>query len=257
MALAESHPQARLFKGNSFSAMIRYFFQDYILERYVDWESGECSFDGEEFVAFIKWAAEHSDGADSEEIPVETFLDTMPEERLLDIMAGVDDVGCLLRYRTYFGEEVTEVGYPTAGGEASHHGTLVNQLGIVAASDKKEGAWQFIESFLSRENGIYTFLPARQDRIEEDAVKLAEEGVRFYLPDGTEEKYSIIVEEDLEKMYAVIDGADFTPREGIREDIVNIIVEEMSPCLSGVKSYEEAAVIVQNRVKNMVQEEIR
>ncbi len=68
------------------------------------------------------------------------------------------------------------------------------------------------------------------------------------------EDYDCIPEEDLEQIYAIIDKADFTPREGIREEIINIIVEEMSPCLSGAREYEDAADIVQNRVKNMVQE---
>lgn len=87
-------------------------------------------------------------------------------------------------------------------------------------------------------------------------MKRAEEKMYYYLSDGERRKHDAITEEDLERTYAVIDGVDFAPREGIREDIVNIIVEEMSPCLSGVKSYETAAV-VQNRVRNMVQEEIR
>lgn len=47
---------------------------------------------------------------------------------------------------------------------------------------------------------------------------------------------------------------DFTSGGGIREEIINIIVEEVSPCLNGAREYEEAAAIVQNRVRNMVQE---
>ena len=88
-------------------------------------------------------------------------------------------------------------------------------------------------------------------------MKRTEAKMHYYLSDGEWAEHRAITKEDLEKIYAIIDGADFTPREGIREDIVNIIVEEMSPCLSGAKSYEEAAAIVQNRVKNMAQEEIR
>lgn len=252
MAFAERFSQARLFQNNSFSAMIKEFFRDYILERFIDWERGECSFDGEEFPAFIKWAAEHSDGLDNEMPPMEALLGTMPKERLLDISAFVGDGQTIMNYRVYFGEEVTAIGYPTVGGEAVHHGTAVNPLGIVAASGKKDGAWQFIEAFLSRENGNYTFLPARQDRMEENLAKLAQDGQGFFLPDGTKADYRELTKEELEKVYAVIDKADFTPREGIRDAILNIIVEEMSPCLAGTKTYEEAADIVQNRVKNML-----
>ncbi len=254
MAFTESHPQARLFVNNSFSAMIEKFFRYYILERFIDWEKGECYFDGDEFIAFIKWAAEHSDGVDSELPPIESMSGTMPEERLLNIMANIGKPENLLCEKAYFGEEITAVGYPTAGGEAVHDGTVINQLGIVASSDKKEGAWYFIESFLARENGLYTSLPSRRDRLEEMVAKRAEMGNAFRLPDMTEETFDAITEDDLEQLYAIIDKADFAPMDGIRKEIINIIVEEMSPCLSGTRAYEDAADIVQNRVRNMVQE---
>ncbi len=161
MAFAESHPDAQLFKNNTFSAMIKTFFRDYILEQFVDWENRECYFDGEEFISFIKWVAEHSDGVDSEESFVEDRSEAMPENHLLSIMTEISTPQSLLLSRSHFGEEVVVVGYPTARGEAVYHGTAVNQLGIVAASDKKEAAWQFIESFLARKNGHYMIVPSR------------------------------------------------------------------------------------------------
>ena len=97
-------------------------------------------------------------------------------------------------------------------------------------------------------------IPARKDRLEEMIAKAVEEGECFFLLDGTKETFDVITEEELEQIYAIIDRADFTPREGIREEIINIIVEEVSLCLNGAREYEEAADIVQNRVRNMVQE---
>ena len=94
-------------------------------------------------------------------------------------------------------------------------------------------------------------IPARKDRLEEMVAKAVEEGECFFLLDGTKETFDVITEEELEQIYAIIDRADFTPREGIREEI---IVEEVSLCLNGAREYEEAADIVQNRVRNMVQE---
>ena len=62
--------------------------------------------------------------------------------------------------------------------------------------------------------------------------------------------------EQMEQVYEVIATADFTLRDSIRTDILDIIVEEMSPCLTGNKTYEQAAAVVQNRVQNMVRESI-
>ena len=263
MALAEDNPQAELFLHNNFTLMVRELFRDYILGQYVDWENGECSFDGEEFLSFIRWVAEHSDAADSGEVPVEAWIGTMPKERLLSIWSSVISLEHLLYERAYFGEEVTAVGYPAADGSVSHRGTAINHLGIVAASKQKEGAWQFIESFLSREDGAYTFLPARIDRLEEMAdALLPEEGtesvemkIHIRIPDGADESYAGMDREELDAVFAIIEAADYTPVREKEEQVIDIILEEMAPCLTGAKSYQEAASIVQNRVKLLLQEE--
>lgn len=262
MALAEDNPQAELFLHNNFTLMVQELFRDYILGEYVDWENGECSFDGEEFLSFIRWVAEHSDAADSGEVPMEARIGTMPKERLLSIWSQVLSLDHLLYERAYFGEEVTAVGYPTADGSVSHRGTAINHLGIVAASKQKEGAWQFIESFLSREDGAYTFLPARMDRLEEMAdALLPEEGtgpvemkIQIRIPDGADESYTGMDREELDAVFAVIEAADYTPVREKEEQVIDIILEEMSPCLTGAKTYQEAAAIVQNRVRVLLGE---
>ena len=263
MALARDNPQAELFLHNNFTLMIRELFRDYILGQYVDWENGECSFDGEEFLSFIQWVAEHSDASDSGEVPMEAWIGTMPGERLLSIWSSVYSLDHLLYERAYFGEAVTAVGYPTADGSVSHHGTAINHLGIVAASKQKEGAWQFIESFLSREDGAYTFLPARKDRLDEMAETLLQEEepdsnerkIHIRIPDGADEYYPGMTREEMDAILSVIESADYTPARDREERVIDIIVEEMSPCLTGAKPYREAAAIVQNRVRILVQEE--
>jgi formylmethanofuran dehydrogenase subunit E len=61
--------------------------------------------------------------------------------------------------------------------------------------------------------------------------------------------------EEMDAILSVIESADYTPARDREERVIDIIVEEMSPCLTGAKPYREAAAIVQNRVRILVQEE--
>lgn len=61
MELAERYPGAQLFRNPTFTSMVS-FFQQYICERFIDWNSGECSFDGEAFRELVRWMEGHSEG---------------------------------------------------------------------------------------------------------------------------------------------------------------------------------------------------
>lgn len=276
--LTEEYPQKELFYNAGISALVGKFFGSYILESYIDWKSGECSFDGEKFIAFMEWIAELTGGEDSEDVFFESMTGTMDKGRLLSVSAMVGTLEDILREEIFFQEKVTATGYPSADGTARHYSHPYNLIGIVADSGRKEGAWQFLEAFLTDSSIDYLFLPSRKSVLQEKAEYLMEpdyrldvngetllkkDGTPLIIPkitflgiaDGSVDVDYMTVEQ-MEQVYEVIATADFTLRDSIRTDILDIIVEEMSPCLTGNKTYEQAAAVVQNRVQNMVRESI-
>jgi len=284
ISFADSHPEARLFGNTTFTSVVSFFAED-ILERYIDWESGECSFDGEEFRFLAAWMKEHSDGFGCG-IPFafdEIWSDAViPEGQLLypnDLIYGIE---FLMPYELQFGEEITAIGYPTPDGRPYYVGVGKNTVGIPANSQNKEAAWQFVEAYLTRENQYFIGeMSSRRERLEKEAENKARidyeiwdgeivlykagehEGEpvmirKGWIPlEGESIPYYYMTQEQLDAVMEVIENADFTPRlGGLRREVISILLEELSPYIEGQKSLEECSRILQSRVQNLVQENL-
>lgn len=272
--LTESYPGRKL-NGRSFYRNLDTVCGAYIMERFVDREKGKCDFDSEEFCRLMVWLAEHS-GKGS---------DYYASEEVEDALIFVEEVGGITDYLgsiSRFGEEMTVMGYPSADGMPRHQAWTYNAIGITAKSQNKEGAWQFIEYFLSQgleETGLeQAYLPARRDLLEkllEEAmtpeyqtvngeVLLDEEGNPVekakweIVYDGGREviKYGCLSEEEAEGLLDLIEHTDFTPEGGLKSEVMTIIGEEMDSYFSGDKTMEDVAALIQNRVNTLVQENL-
>lgn len=91
--------------------------------------------------------------------------------------------------------------------------------------------------------------------LQEEEPDSNERKIHIRIPDGADEYYPGMTREEMDAILSVIESADYTPARDREERVIDIIVEEMSPCLTGAKPYREAAAIVQNRVRILVQEE--
>lgn len=273
--LVAMHPKEELFRNVNFTAMAREFFREQILEGYADWEAGECRFDGEEFRAFVRWMEGQTDELDSEE-PVWDFMNTaVPENQLLAVEFGVMTLDGLMGCELLFGEEASMVGYPSPDGAALHGARAFNQMGIVADSRHKEGAWEFVEYFLAKDQGDLKYLSSRRDVLEERLAELMrpmymrdeagealldENGeVRVLLRegrlvDGEAFLYECMTQEEAEEIMDFVESVDFAPEGGRRDAVIDIVLEELTPYLKGQRTLEEATHILQNRVQNLMQE---
>ncbi len=282
-ALAAAHPDDELFKNPTFSSMVVLFTEE-ILGRFIDWESGECSFDGEEFASLVRWMEEHSDG----------FGDSAPyflvyywgntrfsEEELIGPQYPVSSIMALLPCELYFGEKITAIGDPTPDGRPYYRGRASNTVAIAANSKNKEAAWRFLEAFLSWESySILSGIPSRRDLLDKKVNNMltieyetGENGdilvyqagehkgepvmkakVRFMFEEEVYPCY-YMTQEQVDMVTGVIEQADFTPViKGRQYQIISILLEELGAYIDGQKSLEEAADILQNRVQNLVQE---
>lgn len=111
-------------------------------------------------------------------------------------------------------------------------------------------------SVLKREDSwdAPVYLPCCRDMAEEKEDGSFEARIRIFIPDNINQYYAGLTGEEVDEVLGIIESANFTLQEGVRKDILNILVEEMSPCLNGDKTYEEAAAIVQNRVQTCLNE---
>lgn len=138
-----------------------YYLLSLRAESYVDWETGECSFDGESFRSLLEFC-----GSFPAQLEV-TDWDELNEERrrrfsqgrqLLEL-AWIDDFTSIPSYNERFeaalGSPCVFVGFPVEDGSVgSYFGVSGTRFAMNAASGNKEAAWAFIrETFLPKYEG--------------------------------------------------------------------------------------------------------
>ncbi len=241
--------------------------------RMIDWEKGECDFDGELFKKMLETAKKY--GVTYEK----AYTGNYPTGQLYPI----EDISCsFYGYKTSAElEEMGLVSWEALFGEEAHpkiiHGTSY-AMAINANSVQKEGAWEFIRYLMSEEvqstlksgdtrgnmTGYMTNKQAHKKWIEEEVARLQEGGVGCnpgrceWLGDGEliqVEEDIIYTKEDItqERIDEYIDMLEHTTEMGLIEQkrvraVSGIIDEEAEYYFEGAKSLEEVVDIINSRV---------
>ncbi|MEZ3427041.1 MAG: extracellular solute-binding protein [Lachnospiraceae bacterium] len=272
IAFAEAHPETPILpnatKVNVLAACMMFDFASW-----VNWESGECSFDTPEFKAVMEFANRYPEKAD-ESLPLEQ-VQIMEHMALLHPF-GLNTPQSWQLETAIFHEPITAIGYPSAGG----NGVLAfgnDAVCISTTSQKKEAAWSFIETLLTeeaQENDKLWSIPVRISAFEkhlEEAMEpsylyddngevvMDEDGnpvqrslSTYRWSDGFEVNVYAVTKEEADEILHVISQID-----GIYEydaSIMDILLEEIAPYFAGQKSVDEAAGIIQSRVQLYINE---
>lgn len=235
---------------------------------YVDWSTGECSFDSQDFKDILeicnRGTNEETDY--SEDAPSEPSL-VKAGKVLLESGTSLDMESVEL-YEAMFNGDITFIGYPNKDKNGSYF-SFDNQLGIYSKSKNKDAAWEFLKTFLTLEyqgdrSNIYSN-PTRQDAFDMLVKsKTATEKYTDELGNEIEPLESGWGWDDLnidigpltdKQAQLYIDLVNNTNKTGeYNEEIGNIITEEAKAYFSGQKSLDETADVIQNRVKTYVNE---
>lgn len=160
------------------------------------------------------------------------------------IISGVDDVAWnRMMYQHTWPEGVNYLGYPSDDGTGlALKADLGIELAMVATSNNKAGAWEYIKYTLSEENqGLSYFFPVRIASYDKICSELLNE-------DGSQ-----VTEEDIKACKELIESADIIVRED--SSVLSIIEEEAAAYFAGDKTAEETAKIIQNRVQTYLSEQ--
>ncbi len=253
--------------------LLEKFCAAWYLEEYVDWETGKCDFDSEGFRRFLVWAGEHAEkpahagnSAGQAGFRGRTFYKQgyLSEKALL--MEDFIDFRTAAAWEIRCGEELTLTGYPTADGSGTAGIQVEPPLGIVADAGNKEGAWEFLEFYISagKEQDSTSNLPTSRSRLQALMAEALEQQ-NYEESKNPVAKYFLTLEDEsvpvyatsrkmAEQLMAFLEAADFTPDSGMRQMIVGIVLEESEPYYTGDKSLEEAVGIIQNRVQLLLDE---
>lgn len=234
------------------------FCAAWYLEEYVDWETGECSFDSEGFRRLLEWIGKYSEEPPADSRTRVFYMQGyLPEEALL-IEERIDFESVVLM-ELKCGEDLTLTGFPTADGRGTASLRVEAPLSIVAGAENKDGAWEFLEYYISSSaDGEWThYLPTSRPRLQElmeKAVRKSTSEGHSYAING-EKVHGYETSRDMaEKLMELLEAADFTPESDLRNMVVSIVLEETEAYYTGDKSLDEVIGIIQNRVQLLLDE---
>ncbi len=235
-------------------------------DKYIDWESKSCSFNSESFINFLeftsKFPEEYKD--DAWETYKETFF---RDGQSLFNMTYLSDFRGYKRYKQgLFGEDISFIGFPNDMGANCSVIYPECRIAISSKSSSKDGAWDFVKTFLTEEYqdklGEYNF-PIRQssfDKMGEASMHKVfymegDEKVEYddtYYVDDLEIVIDPLTAEEVQEVKDFI--ASITLVYSVNDSVNAIIQEEASAFYSGQKTAQEVADIIQSRVSIYVNE---
>ncbi len=257
IAFAEAHPDQELFCDMPREIMTECLLE-YNMDSFVDWSEGTCNFDSPEFKSLLEFVApypdmDHAEWSDDDASPP---IRIQKGEVLL-VRADISELNEMQLYRAMFGGDVTAIGFPNSNGSS---GCVLRASGcyaINAASQVKDGAWKFIEQYLTREDPWMRMgFPNSRSRLDETAREMLQsEGNSSFGWGDFEYQYRTPTQEEIDGIMELIDAA--VPAADNNDQLMDIINEEAAPFFQGQKSVDEVARIIQSRMEIYVSENSR
>lgn len=239
-------------------------FLGHNLSNFIDWDTGICSFDGEEFKDLLKFANTFS--AEYEYPDGISIRKTYQDEKAMLSALGVSNVYDIA-YVDYVYPDCKGriIGYPTdkTNGSIIEPGHV--NLAIPKTTKRKEQAWDFIKLAFEYENQKLVserYLPLNKDvikeRIEEykkphydDSGEMIAVRQLGYEEDGHIPVY-VINEKQGSELWELVNSVD--SMGGVDWKIYQIIFEEVQPYFEGAKDLDVVCDIIQKRISVYVQE---
>ena len=247
--LAKNHPDAILFANSNQERNLDKFMA-YSLDMFYNSDTAECSFDSEQFIKLLELAkdsrTEYDNNADIGEL--------LADEKVLlyesQIMSW-DDIQCL---PYYFGEDISYVGYPSN----AESGTVLRyyyQWAVSGQSQHKDGAWQFIKTLFDDEyQKKCWYLPVMRKSFDDVITEAMNfnENYSVGLANGVSVNVRAMTKEEADELRRLVDNATLVYKS--YDTVKSIIKEEAEYLFDGVRSAEETAAIIQDRVKLYLEE---
>lgn len=264
-------PDTELFEYGDKNSILTYTCMNDI-HQYVNWQTGTCSFNTEEFLSAMEFAntfpKEFNYDEDGPSTPSKIH-----SNKLVLLNVAITDVKDFQMYQAIFKEPITFIGYPTSTGNGSYIRPNTS-IGINAKSKAKEGAWEFVRTFITKEfqsigedgrfkHNLWGF-PTRKDSFETALEKSMEpqyytdengekiEQANTYGYEDFEIEIKAATQEEVQAVRDLVQSVDSTTNQD--QQISSIVTEEAEAYFNGAKTAKEVADIIQSRVQIYVNE---
>lgn len=239
--------------------------------QFINWETGECSFDSDAFVSFLTFANTFPEEIDWDSIySDENYWNNyetqyLNDSVLLSYMYLADFSSYTRNRQVTFGEDVTLIGFPTE----DKNGSIIdayNGFAISSKSKNKDGAWEFVRQFfledyqstisyswpirLSAYDALIEKAQERPYYLDENDNKVEYDDT--YYMDGVGITLTPCTDEDIDHVMTFLQS--LTQVNNYDDDLLTIINEEAAFYFSGQKSAKDVAAVIQSRSNIYVNE---
>ena len=262
----DQHPNADYLFGyktsreDVFSSLLMGNYQSYI-----NWETGECNFDSDEFKGLLNLvkcfpASKDIDWENSEYI---SQAELIASGRQLVSNFYLWDFNAIQQTIATFGNDLVFKGYPCE----SRQGTVANisgSMAITTTCQNKDGAWKFIRTLLTADaqkemwNGLPITEAAYDAKLKEAMKQQYDENGKpisvYSMGDeaGNMIEFYAITQEQADMIRGLIDSVSRTTT--VQEDVITLITEASAPFFDGSKTVDAVASEIQSRMTIYVNE---
>jgi ABC-type glycerol-3-phosphate transport system substrate-binding protein len=222
--------------------MVRFILQAN-LNHFVDFETGECSFDSPEFISLLEQLAQISYPEDGESVRSYNSINQQ-QEALLRGEGQVKEeffpsLSWYLQTMKTYGTKAVIAGYPTLDGSSCCVLYPTEQYAVYSGSENPDGAWAYLESVLSKEQQLrYAYLdngiPVRKDVMEIYLAQPVASGE--YLSEENRVLFEKMLDELVLPQYT-------------NSALLSILWEELDAFFAGDRTAARTAAVLQNRAQ--------
>lgn len=232
----------------------------YSMDSFVDRAAGTVHFDTEEFYQLLDYASTF--GVDDD---LEYELTDVPEACLKKgeialLEAVVRGPADYTAHQNYLGEAISIAGYPST----EQNGPVCcasSILAVTTESSNKDGCWEFVKMFLSEDiqqmiaGEVYdTTIPVLKTQFEKQIERAVNPNLVEYPYDALYgEETKPMTDDQVKKYRSLVDGLNTYASSD--DEILSIILEEVPAYFAGQKSPEEVAMLIQDKVQILVDEQ--
>lgn len=235
--------------------------QNYIgtnLEEYIDWNTGEVNFNVPSFRKALEYAATLPEDYDWSNLdPNFNFSEALSQGQILSQRMYLSECSDIQMINAYFKEGAVFIGFPNAEGKNRQVLTTDTGYSILSTSANKDGAWEFLQFYLTRERSEWDYsFPSNvhelQAMFDKELEHAGEKNGSMMMDDtGWEYEYHYSTQEEIDQIMEIINNAVAVD---VDTEIINIINEEAGGFFSGQKGLDEVIGLIQSRVQLYVSE---
>lgn len=244
-----------------------------MLDDFVDWDTGKCSFDSEEFKDILRFTDLFQRDFDWENYDYDNDYESdysrLRSGKQLLCYATVSDFPSFQMYKAMFGGGATFKGFPTGKGNGSAFGDDGTGIAMSSSCRDKAGAWEFVRTFLTEEyqkNNVWSFPTNKaafeqklKDAMTPEYTTDSETGEQVEVSKGTwgwdelEVEIYAMTQDEVDRIMDLINTT--TNVYYFDTKLYNIISEEATAYFDGKRGVDDTAKSIQSRVSLYVNEQ--